>query len=87
MLPYTSSSDFYMHVGYEETSQSKILKSQICVQKRGVCIILRKGQLKGPSKYVQLKIINFLVTLNMPNIRWSTFLSTSRMGIVLVVNV
>ena len=46
-----------MHVGYEETSQSKILKCQICVQKRGVCIILRKGQLKGPSKHVQLTTI------------------------------
>ena len=50
--------DFFMHMGYEETSQSKILKSQICVQKRGVCIILHKGQLKGPSQYVQLKILN-----------------------------
>ena len=58
MLPYTSNSDFYMHVGYEETSQSKILKCQICVQKRGVCIILRKGQQKVPSKCIKLKVIN-----------------------------
>ena len=58
MLPYTSNSDFYMHVGYKETSQSKILKFQICVQKLEVCIILHKGQLKVPSKFIKLKIIN-----------------------------
>ena len=47
-----------MHVGYEETSQSKILKCQICVPKRGVCIILRKGQQKVPSKCIKLKVVN-----------------------------
>jgi hypothetical protein len=31
-------------LGYEEKSQSKIIKCQICVQKRGVHIILLKGR-------------------------------------------
>jgi hypothetical protein len=60
MFSYTSNFHFSVHVGYEETSQSKILKCQICMKNRGVCIILRKGQLKGPSKYIHLKIINLI---------------------------
>ena len=73
-----------MHVGYKETSQSKVLKCQICVKKRGVCIILHKGLLKVPLKCIKLKI---MVTFNMDNVRWSTFLLTIRMAMVLVVNV
>ena len=77
-----------MHTGYEETSQSKILKCQICVPttwgmyhtvQRTAEIAVQMHQIKD----YQL----VLVTFNMANVRWSTFLSTIRMVIVLVVNV